>query len=145
MLLVGARGVGVRVFGLLGNVVLARLLVPAEFGTVALALSLLTVASVLLDGGLGASLVRRAAEPTADELRNVLAVQLVGAAVLAGAVAGVGLWLGGAGEVAAVMMLALPLAAVRGPRMIVLQRRLAFGPIAAAEVGEVLALSLIHI
>lgn len=139
MLLVGARGVGVRVFGLLGNVALARLLVPSEFGKVALALSVLMVGSVLLDGGLGASLIRRKAEPSVEDLRSVLAVQLLGAVVLGAGVAGTGLWLGGAGEIAALVMLALPLVAVRGPRMILLYRRLAFGTIAAAEVGEVLA------
>ena len=71
--MIGARGVGVRVFGLAGNVLLARMLLPSEFGTVALALSLLALGGVIFDGGLGASLIRRSREPTTEELRNVAA------------------------------------------------------------------------
>jgi O-antigen/teichoic acid export membrane protein len=134
-LMIGARGVGVRVFGLAGNVVLARMLL----GTVALALSLLTLGGVIFDGGLGAGLIRRLREPTTEELRNVAAVQLAGALALAAAVAAVGIWAGAAGEVAAVMMLALPIMALRGPSMVVLERRMSFGAVAAVEVGEVVA------
>lgn len=136
----GSRGVGVRVFGLAGNVVLARLLVPSEFGTVAVGLALLTFGLLVFDGGLGASLIRRAENPTVDDLRNVLAVQMAGAMGLAALVAGIGIAVGErVGSIAAVMMLALPIAAIRGPGTISLERRLAFRPIAAVEVGEVLA------
>ena len=138
-LLIGARGVGVRVLGLAGNVVLARLLAPSDFGTVALALSLLAFGTLMFDGGLGASLIRRPQDPTRDDLRNVLAIQLAGALLFTGTVAAVGLWLADAGTVAAVMMLALPFVALRGPGVIMLGRKLSFGPIAAVEVGEVLA------
>ena len=135
----GVRGLGVRIIGLAGNVALARLLLPSEFGTVALALSILAFGTVVFDGGLGASLMRRPREPTVDELRNVLAVQLAGALALTTAVAAAGLWLGEAGTVAAVMMLALPLIALRGPGVVLLERRLTYGPVAAVEVGEVIA------
>jgi O-antigen/teichoic acid export membrane protein len=113
--------------------------VPAEFGTVALALSVLALGGVVFDGGLGASLVRRPTDPTIEELRNVLAVQIAGATALVAIVASIGVWLGEAGGVAALMMLALPAWALRGPGLIMLERRLSFGPIAAVEVGEVLA------
>ena len=138
-LVLGVRGLGVRILGLAGNVVLARLLVPSEFGTVALALSILAFATVVFDGGLGASLMRRPREPTVEELRNVLAVQLAGALVVTTAVAAAGLWLGEAGTVAAVMMLALPVIALRGPGVVRLEWRLTYGPVAAVEVGEVVA------
>jgi O-antigen/teichoic acid export membrane protein len=139
-LLLGVRGLGVRILGLAGNVALARLLVPSEFGTVALALSILAFGTVVFDGGLGASLMRRPREPTVDELRNVLAVQLAGAFVLTTSVAAAGLWIGEeAGTVAAVMMLALPLVALRGPGVVLLERRLTYGPVATVEVGEVIA------
>ena len=138
-LVLGVRGLGVRMLGLAGNVVLARLLVPSEFGTVALALSILAFATVVFDGGLGASLMRRPREPTVEELRNVLAVQLAGALVVTTAVAAAGVWLGEAGTVAAVMMLALPIIALRGPGVVLLERRLTYGPVAAVEVGEVVA------
>ncbi|MDQ4049587.1 MAG: oligosaccharide flippase family protein, partial [Actinomycetota bacterium] len=74
--LFGARGVSIHILAFLGNVALARLLVPAEFGTVALGLAVLNFASLLSDAGLGAGLVRRAEPPTIEELRALFAVQL---------------------------------------------------------------------
>ncbi|HEV2061040.1 MAG TPA: oligosaccharide flippase family protein [Solirubrobacteraceae bacterium] len=137
--MLGARGVGIRLLGLAGNVALARLLVPAEFGTVALGLSVLTFVSLVSDGGLAAGLIRRTEEPTRADLRTVLSLQLVAGTVVAALTAGIGLWLGGVGGVVAIMMLALPVTALRAPGQIVLERRLNFGPLAAVEVGEVFA------
>lgn len=138
-LLLGVRGIGVRLLGLAGNVVLARLLVPSDFGTVALALSLLAFGTLMFDGGLGASLIRRTEDPSREDLRNVLALQLAGSVLLTASVATAGLLIGDAGTIAAVMMLALPFVALRGPGLIMLERKLSFGPVAAVEIGEVLA------
>lgn len=138
-LIIGARGVGIRLLGLAGNVALARLLLPAEFGTVALGLSILVLASLVCDGGLGASLTRQAESPSIIDLRTVLTIQLMAGGVVAALVAAIGLALGGVGSLAAVMMLGLPVMALRTPALIILERRLNFGPLAAVEVGEVLA------
>lgn len=137
--IVGIRGAAIHLLAFAGNVALARLLVPAEFGTIALGLAVLKFASLLSDGGLGAGLVRRAEHPTREELRALLALQLGATILVAAAVAAVGVYLGGAGEVLALMMCALPLQALRGPGSILLQRSLNFGPLAMVEVGEVLA------
>ncbi len=137
--MIGARGVGIRLLGLAGNVALARLLVPAEFGAVALGLSLLAFASLVSDGGLAAGLIRRAEDPTIADLRTVLGLQLMAGAVVAALAAAIGFSLGGVGSLAAIMMLGLPIMALRAPGQIVLERRLNFGPLAAVEVGEVLA------
>ena len=137
--IVGVRGVAIHTVAFAGNVALARLLVPAEFGTIALGLALLKFASLLSDGGLGAGLVRRAEHPTREELRAMLALQIGATVLLAGGVAAVGIAAGGAGAVLALMMCALPLQALRGPGSIMLQRNLDFRPVAFVEVGEVLA------
>lgn len=137
--IVGVRGIAIQLLAFLGNVALARLLVPSEFGTIALGLAILKLGSLLSDGGLGAGLIRRAEHPTREELRALLALQAAATVLVAGSVAAVGIALGGVGEVLALMMCALPLQALRGPGSITLQRNLNFGPVAMVEVGEVLA------
>ncbi len=53
---------GARVLGPLAFIVLARILVPADFGVVAAATVLVSFAQVLVDGGLGKALVQRAGD-----------------------------------------------------------------------------------
>ena len=137
--MIGARGVAINVLAFLGNVALARLLVPADFGTIALGLGVLRFASLLSDGGLGAGLIRRAEHPTREELRSLVALQIATTLLLVFAVGGAGLTLGGPLEVIALMMCALPLQTLRAAGMITLQRDLNFRPVAAVEVAEVLA------
>lgn len=137
--LVGARGIAIHIVAFVGNVALARLLVPREFGIVALGLALLSFAELLADGGLGAGLVRRQEPPSREDLRALVALQIVSTTVLAAVALAVGLQLGTTGSVAGVMMLALPFESLRGPVRIRLQRDLHFGPIAAGEIAEVLA------
>ena len=47
------RGIGVRSIGLVGTLVLARLLTPYDFGIVAFGATLVTFANFLADGGIG--------------------------------------------------------------------------------------------
>src|SRR6266545_1227185 len=72
----GARSVVIFGLGLVGNLVLARLLVPRDFGLVALGTTLITVARLLSEAGIGAALIGRAEPPERDELEGVLGVQL---------------------------------------------------------------------
>lgn len=136
--LLGGRGVAVRLLALAGNVALARLLTPSDFGAVALGLSVIALATLLSDGGLGAGLVRRREPPVRNELRALVAVQLVMTSVIGAAVATVGLSMGGIGDITAVMIIALPIVALRVPALITLERNLAFGRIALVEATEVL-------
>ncbi len=137
--LLGARGIAIRVIGLGGNVVLARLLTPNDFGAVAFGLSVIAFMTLLSAGGLGAGLVRRPEAPTVEELRSLVGLELVVTVIIGAAVMGVGVWLGGIGDVTAVMILSLPILAVRVPALITLERDLAFGPIALVEAAEVFA------
>lgn len=54
-----ARGFGVRLIGMLGNILLARLLLPSDFGMIALGNTILAFGAFLASGGLAATLVRQ--------------------------------------------------------------------------------------
>ena len=70
------RGIGLRVVGLLGTAVTARLLTPYDFGLVAFGATVLTFGSFLSDGGVGTALIRRAEPPLKSELQALVAFQL---------------------------------------------------------------------
>jgi O-antigen/teichoic acid export membrane protein len=132
----GARSVLIFGLGLVGNVVLARLLVPRDFGLVALGTTLVTVVRLISEAGIGAALIGRREPPERDELEGVLGLQLaatVGASVCFAAAA----WpFGRDGLVLALMLTALPLASLRLPTALVLERELSYRVIAKAEVVE---------
>ena len=118
------RGFGVRVLGLLGTLVLARLLTPHDFGLVAFGATFVTFGNFLADGGIGAGLIRRVEPPSRADLRALLAFQLGLSTALA---VGIGLALlpfGELGQLTTVMAIALPLTAVRAPGVIVFERQL---------------------
>lgn len=135
--LLGARGIAIRLLALGGTVALARLLTPADFGAVAFGLTVITFVTLLSDGGLGAGLIRRREPPARDELRSLVGLELTVTSVLGAAVIAVGLSLGGIGQITAVMVVSLPIIALRVPALITLERNLAFGPIAVVEAVEV--------
>lgn len=136
--LVGLRGVGVRVLALVGNVLLARLLLPRDFGIAALGLTLLLLTSFLSDAGIAAALVRRPAPPSRDELRVVLGLQLVLAVAFAAAITAVAWPFGRTGQIAAAMAWSLPLGAARTPAAVVLERRLEYRVIVLVELVDTL-------
>jgi O-antigen/teichoic acid export membrane protein len=136
---VGSLGLVNLTVGFVGSIVLARMLVPHDFGVVAIGTSLIMAGSALGDGGLASGLIRREAPPTRGELRAALALQLALTGGLALVAASLGFALGGAGEVVALMMLSLPASALQTPARIHLWRALRFGPIASSEAAGVIA------
>jgi O-antigen/teichoic acid export membrane protein len=136
---VGAWGAINLVIGFGGNIVLARLLVPADFGLVAIGATLMMFATTLSDGGLGSGLIRRPESPKPDELRSVLALQLTLTGGLAAVVALVASFFGASGAVVAVMMCGLPLAAIQTPGRVVLSRALRFRVLTGVDAMGVLA------
>lgn len=62
--IVATRGLAILLLGLAGNVVVARLLTPRDFGVVAIGMSFVLFTGMLSDGGLGAALIRRPEPPT---------------------------------------------------------------------------------
>jgi O-antigen/teichoic acid export membrane protein len=130
------RGVGIRLVGLLGTVVTARLLTPYDFGLVAIGTTVLSFGILLDDGGVGTALIRRPEPPTKSELQAVAAFQF-GLDLLL--VLGVGLVMlpfGLVGQVTTVIVVSLPLGAFRAAASIIYERRLEYRPMAIVEIAE---------
>jgi O-antigen/teichoic acid export membrane protein len=139
---VGVRNIIVRITGLVGTVILARLLEPRDFGLLALGLTLQLLGNVLASGGLGADLIRRADPPTRPELRSVLGFQLVAATVIALGV-GVVCWIiGGSAGVVALIALSLPVAVLTTPSRVLLERSLDWTLLARIEIAATLAFNV---
>jgi O-antigen/teichoic acid export membrane protein len=134
--LLTARQAGAQVVAFVGTLVLAHLLSPTTLGIVALGTTLVTIGTFFADGGLGAALIRKLEDPTVDELRTLLAMQLGLASAIALGVAAIGSQAGTVGTVTAIMACSLPLLAFRAPHAIALERALDYRPIAATEFAE---------
>ncbi len=133
---IALRGVGVRALGLVGSVVLARLLLPSDFGVLAFGFTLVAIGAFFTDAGLAAGLIRNATAPTRAQLSALLGLQLSATTVLVG-LAAVPLWQAGTvGRVSALMSASLLPGAFRVPAIIQLQRNLDFAAVAIAEVLE---------
>lgn len=145
VLSLGIRNVIIRALGLLGTIVLARLLAPEDFGVLALGLTLQLVGNVLASGGLGAELIRRAEPPRREELRAVLAFQLIVGLVLVALVSGAALIFGGAAGPIALIAASIPVAVLCSPARILLQRELDWNLLAVAEVAGVLVFNALAI
>jgi O-antigen/teichoic acid export membrane protein len=132
------RGVAFQGLGFLGNLVLARLLVPDDFGIVAVGLTIMNVGQLIATAGLGAAVIRREQPPTHSELRAIHGLQLAMTSTIAAIAAAIAIAVGGDALVTALMALALPLLAFRTPPMLLFQRRLEFGAQVNVEIVEVL-------
>lgn len=134
-----SRGALIKLIGFGGNVVLARLLVPRDFGLVAFGSTIMFMTNFLGDGGMGAALLRRARAPSRTELGAVNGLQLAVAllVLLISALAAVPL--GSDALVTTVMVSALPITALRTPSAIMLERQLSYGPMALVDIAEVVS------
>jgi O-antigen/teichoic acid export membrane protein len=131
------RGFGVRGIALFGTLVLARLLTPYDFGSIAIGAIFVTLGQFLADGGIGVGLIRRVDPPARADLRALLGFQLGFSTALTVVVIAVILpFFGELGQVTAVMMLALPLTAMRAPGVVVLERQLRYKPLALSDLVE---------
>ena len=139
-LLLGARGMLIQILGVGANIVLARLLVPRDFGLVALGTVVLVFGAYLAESGLGAALVRRPERPTRRQLEAVTGAQLsFGTALAFTAAAAAGGAFGRDGLVVAVMVATLPVTLLKSPTHIVLERKLEYRVIATVDVIEALS------
>jgi PST family polysaccharide transporter len=130
------RGVAIQLAALAGNIFLARLLVPKDFGHAAFGLALLAPLSLLVSTGLGGAFIANREPPDRKDLETLVAVQLtaaIGIAVLAGVI----LWpFGETGRVTAVMIASLPILVLRTPGAVLLERELSYRPLVAVEFAE---------
>jgi O-antigen/teichoic acid export membrane protein len=136
--LVVGRGFLIRFIGLAGNVVLARLLTPADFGVVALGGTLLTFASLVSEGGIAAGFVRGPTEPSRRDLEAAVAFQFHISLLIVLLAAVPCLLLGRTGLAALIMLASLPLLAFRTPGAVLFERHLHFRPQIKIELAETL-------
>jgi PST family polysaccharide transporter len=137
-----ARTVVMRGLSLVGTIVLARILAPADFGMYAVVVAVVTIVTHLSDVGLAADLVRQRSEPARHELATAWTAQqiLMGTGVVAIWVLAPlllvvapdvrpdAVWLLRVGS------LALFLTGLRVLPQLLLIRALRFGPLAAADI-----------
>src|SRR4051812_66626 len=105
----GARSVLTFGVAIAGNLVLARLLVPKDFGLVALGSTIIVIASFFSQAGFGAQLIGRAQPPERGELQAVVGFQLAVSVVVLVCFTAAAWPFGRAGLVPAVMLVSLPL------------------------------------
>lgn len=136
VLLISLRTVAVRGLGLIGNLVLARLLSPQEFGVLAFGLTLILFGRFFADAGIAAGLIRRNQPPQLHELRAILGFQALVSSIFMVAVALIAVPTGRSGQVAAVMAVSVVISSWRAPATLLLERRLDYRSLAAVEVLE---------
>ena len=134
--ILGLRGLVILLFGLGGNLALAALLLPSDYGLLALGNVVIFVGRSLSEGGLVAGFIGRAAPPERRDLEAALAFQLAITVALAAAFTLAALPFGSDGAVLAVMAWSVPLTSFRIPASLVLERQLLYGPVATVEVVE---------
>jgi O-antigen/teichoic acid export membrane protein len=154
----GALQTGGQLFALVSNIVLARVLLPADFGTYDICGFFIGIGVLFGDGGLGASLIRKPEEPTEEEYGSVLVANIaVGATLTCTFVAAAPFLarLYGLHETAVWVLMALApnylINSFRSYPMIRIERELRFGKIARIDLVVLLirqsaavALALMH-
>ncbi len=143
--ILGLRGLVILLFGLGGNIALAALLLPSEFGLLALGNVFIFISRSLSEGGLVAGYIGRPAPPDRRDLEAALAFQLAFTVGLAAAFTAAAVPLGADGVVLAVMAWSVPLTSFRIPASLVLERQLVYGPVATVEVVEAISFYAIAI
>ena len=101
------RGLAVRAIGFVGNVALARILLPRDFGMVALGMTIVNIGDFLSDGGIASALVREEGRIELRTLEAILGFQLLLTIMIAALATAIGVPLGEAGALAAVMIWSL--------------------------------------
>jgi len=138
VVLLSLRTFGIRILGLAGNIVLARILVPDDFGAIAIGLSIVGLGSFLADAGIGAALIGRTEPPTRHELAAVSALQLTTTTLLLAVAAAICLPLGHIAQLSAVMLASVPIMTLRTPSTLLLERDLRYRPIVRVEIVDAL-------
>jgi O-antigen/teichoic acid export membrane protein len=140
--MLGARGAVVYTLAIGANLVLARLLDPTDFGLVALGTVVIISSIHIGELGIGAPLIRRETPPSREELGALNGLQLALTVLVVIACAAAALPFGRDGLVVALMVVSLPVTALRAPSVIVLERELDYRPIATADIVEAAAYNL---
>jgi PST family polysaccharide transporter len=129
-----------------GTIALARLLAPSDFGVYGIIAFVVTLWSAFGDFGLGAALVQQRAQPTPAQMRTVWTMQqfIAVAAVVAiwlmapvvtGSIAGLP---SGTEWMLRALSLGLLMSSLRTLPAVMMERDLRFGPLAAAEILQMI-------
>ena len=138
VVLLSLRTLGIRIVGLAGSIALARLLVPDDFGAIAIGLSIVGLGSFLADAGIGAALIGRTEPPTRRELSAVSGLQLATTTSLLLVACAVCVPLGHIAQLSTVMLASVPFMTLRTPATLTLARKLRYGPIVRVEIVDAL-------
>ena len=128
--------IGSMAIGFVASLVLARLLTPQDFGTVAVGATATLLGAAIADGGLGVGMVRRPTPPTRAELRTMSGIQLAIALALCVPTAAIALGFGHVGAVTALMIMSLPIMTLQAPGRIILTRSMRYDRQVAADAGS---------
>ena len=119
--------------GFVGNLALARMLTPEDFGVVAVGLTATLLGTAISDGGLGAGMIRRREPPKRSELRTLNGIQLAIAAAVVAPICLIALGFGRTGAITAIMILSLPITMLQTPGRVVLARNMLYDRQAAVD------------
>ena len=133
---VGLRQVAIRAIGLGGTVVLARLLLPHDFGAVSFGTALVTAFAFAADAGIGAGLIRGRHTPDRQDLGAFLGLQLAVTLLFAAATGVIAAPFGQVGRVTTLMVCSLPIAALRSPAVVLFERDLRYQRLVLVELAE---------
>ncbi len=133
-----------KLAGLLTTLVLARLLVPADFGLVALAIAFVSVATVLIEAGFAPSLVQakevsRLTASTAFWVSILLSLVLVGVVQALAHPIALGLHQPGLEPLLRVLSILMPISALSSVQVALLNRQLKMKSLALRQVLSVTA------
>jgi O-antigen/teichoic acid export membrane protein len=135
----GLGGIAQQALGFLGILVLARIVVPHDFGVVAFGTTLIYSIQLFADGGLGVALIREPGEVSRRQFEAVMGVQLVASTAIAAAIAVIAIWFGKAGEATAIMVIAVPIVSWRSAGTVRIERELRYRPLVMVSLVEVIA------
>ena len=112
--------------GFFGNLALARMLTPRDFGVVAVGLTVTLLGGALAEGGIGSGIVRRPEPPIRSELQTLSGIQLTIALAICAPAVLIALGFGRTGAVTAVMVASIPITTLQMPGRVVLTRAMRF-------------------
>lgn len=132
-LALAARSIAQRLASFICTLVVARHLLPEDYGRFAIAISVVALCSSLADGGITAYFVTRREEPTVGDFHSARSLQVLIVVVILGATIAAAPFLGDLGWLIALCQLKLAIVPVQTVVRVKLQRELEYGHIALSE------------
>lgn len=132
---VTASGFANLMIAFAGNVALARMLSPRDFGIVAIGMTVTLIGGGLAEGGLGSGMIRRPEPPTRSELRALNGIQLTISIAIVVPTCLVALGYGTTGALTMIVVASLPIELLQTPGRVVLARSMRYDRQALIDFG----------